>query len=103
MPSAHGRQIDFGTRRHKGAGDTDSAMREAQNHCEQQRRETDRHGALEMVPKTWFWRALHRTDEPSQNVFVESLIGSLQEELLTETLFATLTEAGAHITAWKEN
>ncbi|MEM9097521.1 MAG: transposase [Pseudomonadota bacterium] len=39
----------------------------------------------------------------TQNAFVERFIGSLRDELLNETLFTTLDEAKAHITAWKED
>ena len=41
--------------------------------------------------------------KPTQNAFVERFIGSLRDELLNETLFMTLAEAKAHITAWKED
>ena len=41
--------------------------------------------------------------KPTQNAFVERFIGSLRDELLNETLFTTLVEAKAHITAWKED
>ena len=41
--------------------------------------------------------------KPTQNAFVERFIGSLRDELLNETLFTTLAEAKAHITAWKED
>lgn len=41
--------------------------------------------------------------KPTQNAFVERFIGSFRDELLNETLFTTLTEAKAHITAWKED
>ena len=41
--------------------------------------------------------------KPTQNAFVESFIGSFRDELLNETLFTTLAEAKAHITAWKED
>ena len=40
---------------------------------------------------------------PTQNAFVERFIGSLRDELLNETLFATLAEAKTHVTAWKED
>ncbi|MEM9060717.1 MAG: IS3 family transposase [Pseudomonadota bacterium] len=41
--------------------------------------------------------------KPTQNAFVERFIGSFRDELLNETFFTTLTEAKAHITAWKED
>ena len=41
--------------------------------------------------------------KPTQNAFVESFIGSFRDELLNETLFTTLAEAKANITAWKED
>ena len=41
--------------------------------------------------------------KPTQNAFVERFIGSPRNELLNETLFTTLAEAKAHITAWKED
>ena len=41
--------------------------------------------------------------KPTQNAFAERFIGSFRDELLNETLFTTLAEAKAHITAWKED
>ena len=41
--------------------------------------------------------------KPMQNAFVERFIDSLRDELLNETLFTTLAEAKAPITAWKED
>ena len=38
-----------------------------------------------------------------QNGFIESFNGSFRDECLNETLFTTLVEARAHITAWKED
>ena len=37
--------------------------------------------------------------KPTQNAFVERFIGSFRNELLNETLFTTLANAKAHITA----
>jgi len=41
--------------------------------------------------------------KPMQNGFVESFNGSFRDECLNETLFSTLAEARADITAWKED
>ena len=41
--------------------------------------------------------------KPMQNGFVESFNGSFRDECLNETLFSSLTEARAQITAWKED
>lgn len=41
--------------------------------------------------------------KPTQNAFAESFIGRFRDELLNETLFTTLAEARARITAWKED
>ena len=41
--------------------------------------------------------------KPMQNAFAERFIGSFRDELLNETLFTTLAEAKARITAWKED
>ena len=41
--------------------------------------------------------------KPMQNAFVESFNGSFRDELLNETLFTSLAEARATITAWMED
>lgn len=41
--------------------------------------------------------------KPMQNGFVESFNGSFRDECLNETLFSSLTQARAAITAWKED
>lgn len=41
--------------------------------------------------------------KPMRNGFIESFNGSFRDELLSETLFSTLSEARAAITAWKED
>lgn len=41
--------------------------------------------------------------KPMQNGFIESFNGSLRDECLNETLFSSLTQARAEITAWKED
>ena len=41
--------------------------------------------------------------KPTQNAFVESFNGSFRDELLNETLFTSLAEARATITAWMED
>ncbi len=38
-----------------------------------------------------------------QNGFVESFNGSFRDECLNETLFSSLSEARAQITAWKDD
>lgn len=48
----------------------------------------------------WHCIALRK---PMQTAVVERFIGSLRDELLNETLFTTLAEATAHITARKED
>ena len=41
--------------------------------------------------------------KPTQNAFIESFNSRFRDECLNETLFASLTEARAHINAWKED
>lgn len=41
------------------------------------------------------------TEQPMQNAFVESRNGSLQDELLNESLYSSLVEARDKISAWK--
>ena len=41
--------------------------------------------------------------KPMQNGFVESFNGSFRDECLNETLFSSLTQTRAAITAWKED
>ncbi|PYE34257.1 integrase-like protein [Rhizobium sp. PP-F2F-G38] len=41
--------------------------------------------------------------KPMQNGFVESFNGSFRDECLNETLFSSLAQARAAITAWKED
>lgn len=41
--------------------------------------------------------------KPMQNGFVEGFSGSFRDECLNETLFSSLTQARAAITAWKED
>lgn len=41
--------------------------------------------------------------KPQQNAFVESFIGRLRDECRNDTLFSSLTEARAVITAWRAN
>ena len=41
--------------------------------------------------------------KPMQNGFVESFNGRLRDECLNETLFSSLTQARAEITAWKDD
>jgi putative transposase len=41
--------------------------------------------------------------KPMQNGFVESFNGSFRDECLNETLFSSITQARATITAWKED
>jgi len=41
--------------------------------------------------------------KPMQNGFVESFNGSFHDECFNETLFSSVTQARAAITAWKED
>lgn len=41
--------------------------------------------------------------KPIQSGFAESFNGSFRDECLNETLFSSLTQARAEITAWKED
>jgi len=41
--------------------------------------------------------------KPTQNAFIESFNARLRDELLNETLFTSLAQARAVLTAWKED
>ncbi|MFZ0693719.1 MAG: transposase, partial [Alphaproteobacteria bacterium] len=41
--------------------------------------------------------------KPQQNAFVESFIGRLRDECLTETLFTSLANARAVLEAWRDD
>ncbi|MBW3096016.1 transposase family protein [Pseudohoeflea sp. DP4N28-3] len=41
--------------------------------------------------------------KPMQNGFVASFNGRFRDECLTEPLFSSLAQAGAAVTAWKED
>ena len=41
--------------------------------------------------------------KPTQNAFVESFNGKLRDELLNETLFTSLAQARAVLSAWKDD
>lgn len=47
--------------------------------------------------------ALHRTRQANAKRFIESFSGSFRDEGLNETLFSSLAQARAAITAWKED
>jgi putative transposase len=45
--------------------------------------------------------ALHRAGQPQQNAFIESFNGRLRDELLNETLFASLAHVREALAIWK--
>ena len=45
--------------------------------------------------------ALHRAGQPMQNAFIESFNGRLRDELLNETLFASLAQARVVLRCWR--
>ena len=47
--------------------------------------------------------ALHRAGKPQQNAFIESFNGRLRDELLNETLFASLAHVREALAIWKDD
>ncbi len=49
------------------------------------------------------WSQETKIDKPTQNAFIESFNGRLRDELLNETLFASLAHAREALATWKDD
>ena len=104
MPGAGGRHIDLGCADGTRTQCHHRPARRACPGCQRQRHRADQSGNPAPIAGSASRLALHRARQANtHNAFIESFNGRLRDELLNETLFASLADARVALRDWMKD
>lgn len=103
MPDAGGRHFAVRSSRSSRTGHANLDAREAHNGGQRQRAGVHLDGDPALATGDKRRLDYIQPGKPIQNAFVESFNGRLRDELLNETLFRSLSHAGAALADWRND